>query len=273
MNVRNLKFSAMAALSGALLVGCGDSKLGDQIEIILDPLTQTARVELDMADGLEVSMDGKFDIANGYGSIYLQRATKTENAKIVVELHVSQVIGDPLGGLPILTQLPNGAPLPVSMTPPLFKVPVTKQGSFTLDALFALNPELQVGALVGISHFNSNVFPIGVSICQNFRNSDRIAFASVCLYGPGSQGSGGIFVGGNFGDVLGLDDFIPELISSPRHALMAVSAADQVSSVQSDVQAKSRQWSEQRHDPRRRLSGSNGSRALRNAENILKVRR
>jgi hypothetical protein len=282
MKYRNLKTLGVLLFSGVLLAACGNSRLSDQASVSFDPFTQSARLEIDMADGVEVAMAGDFQFGNGIGRIRMQPATRVDNAKIVVELSAAHLIGNPLGNLGSVTELPNGSPFPVAVQPPLYKIPVTQQGAVRLEALLSIVPELQLGALVHINQFSANVFPAGVSICQNFRNSDRIAFAAVCLYGPGSQGSGGIFVGGNLGNVLGLDEdswMNPQAeqlrasMSQSRYSLSNVRVADQLVASAAETYDSSREWQEQRHDPRRRLSGSNGSRALRNAERILKVRR
>ncbi|PIR21768.1 MAG: hypothetical protein COV44_11455 [Deltaproteobacteria bacterium CG11_big_fil_rev_8_21_14_0_20_45_16] len=266
-------------LAAFALTGCGGGSLGDKVGISLDPLTQVASLSVEMSDGLEVNLDGSFEIAEGYGSLHFQPATKTENAKIVIDLNLQAVLAGQLGQYGLVTTMPNGAPLPVAMTPPLIKIPVLQSGGITLDALAAITPELQLGAFVGISQFKSQYIPMGVSVCQNFRNEENYAFAAICIYGPSGNLPGGIFLGGNFGEVLDLDGIIqssPEMLalqSSPT-ALMAVSMQSQLmasQAVSTEVAQDSKVWTKEQYDPQSRLS--NRRTELKVARNVAKILR
>jgi|GEM_PF-7093529 len=272
----------LCAIGGLALTGCGDTSLGDNVSINLDPVAQVAKVEVTLSNGLEVNMSGDFPIANGYGTLSFVPATKTDNAKIVISFDLAQAISDQMNGYGIRNQLPNGAPFPVAMTPPLFDIPVTQQGGITVDALAAILPELQVGALVGIPQFKSQYFPAGVSICQNFRDSNNYAYAAVCLYGPGANNEpGGIFVGADFGQVLDNNTIqqSQQIASLQRshNALMSASVASEIqplsdAQIVANINKKSWNWTEQKHDPKRQLSGLRGYKALQNAKKILSVK-
>lgn len=279
--------TCLAAFAALTLTACGDDSLGDRVNISLDPLEQTAALEVEMSDGLQVNLNGEFDIADGYGTLRFEPATRVDNAKIVVEFDVAQAINDQLDGYALVTELPNNSPLPVAMTPPLIGIPVLDNGDISVKAAASILPELQVGALIGISQFQTRYFPQGVSICQNFRNEEGYAFAAVCLYGPGSNESGGIFVGGNFGQVLDMDLFQPGMgealastdLGQSRSSLALVSAASQVqpvamsrAAVMQSSSEESWAWTEERYDPRRKLRGRKGLKALRNAKRILRAR-
>lgn len=188
----------------ALLVGCGSFQLGQNVSLSLDTETQTAKLEIVMGDGLEVNMNGSFPIEGGKGSIYFVPATKTTPAKIGFEANLAVIAGSQLAGIGTIATMPNGAPLPVAMTPPLLEVQVIKNANFNVAADFAITPELQLGATIGIAKMSTQYIPAGgLSLCQNFRNQDHLAFAAVCVYGPNGVKSGGIFIGANFGNVLG----------------------------------------------------------------------
>jgi hypothetical protein len=142
--------------------------------------------------------------------------------------------------------------------------------------LASIIPELQIGALIGIAQFKTQYFPQGIAICQNFRNEEGMAFAAVCLYGPGAKDPGGIFVGANFGSVIEMFEQEQQLMALSR-GHMALSVADQVkpsvsAEVTHAVSASSNDWREERYDPKRKLSGRNGLKALRNAKRILRAR-
>lgn len=268
---------SLSLVAGIFLSGCGNSSLADRMNISLDPEDQVARVEVDMSDGLEIQLDGDFDIADGYGTLHFEPATRQENAKIVVEFDLAKVVDDQLGGYGVVTKLPNGTDLPVSMSPPLFGIPVIQNGGIQVTALAAIIPELQVGAFIDIEAFNSRNFPVGVTICQNFRNSDNYAYASACLYGPANGRSGGIFIGGNFGDVLDLED-VPApspLLAFNQTGLSLRSSAVVASASQlklSSVSEESELWTESRIDSKKQLRGSKGRKALRNVKRILRAR-
>lgn len=261
----------------AFLTGCGNS-LSDQAKIFLDQETGKARLEVEMSDGLEVDLNGEFPLANGYGSLFFEPATRTSNAKIVVELDVVQMALDQanLDQFGLISELPNGTSLPVSMTPPLIGIPVTKSGKIQVTAALALVPELQLAAIVAIQDLNTNKFPVGVRICQNFRNDSGYAFASACVYGPANGQPGGIFIGGNFGEVLNLDQILPSSTPVARSSTMALSAALDYSSyaqpsveIMSSVSEGSYAWTEERYDPRKKLSGSSGYKAMKNLKKVL----
>lgn len=269
--VRKFQYCGLLVL-GALLTGCGGTSLGDQISIFLDPHEQTATVEVKMSDGLEVHLDGEFPIANGYGLLSFVPATKKENARIRIEFDLNQIVNDQLGGYQVMSRLPNDAPFPVAMTPPLVRIPVVDKGSVTASALAAVVPELQVGALIGIAQFKTQYFPQGVAICQNFRNQQGYAYAAICLYGPSARESGGIFLGGNFGEVFDSQELLAT--SSANRTLMAVQRSQSINPLDQlkRIHVNSWSWDEQRYDPRRDLSGSKGQKALDNAKKILKAR-
>ena len=280
MSISTLKISGVV-LAASLLSACGGTSLSDQIRIVLDPDTQVASLQVDMSDGLEVALEGEFEIAEGYGSLSLVRATKESNAKINVSFDLAKLAKDQLGGYGAVSSLPNNAPLPVALTPPLVKIPVVDKGQIQLDALASIVPELQVGAFVHIAQFKTQYFPQGVAICQNFRNSEGLAFAAVCIYGPGEEKSGGIFVGGNCGDVLNLGVGQPdepqsdELFAVSRSQMFAAASRDvSVNPIESFVSKNvgSLFWDEQRFDPKNDLRGSRGYKAMRNAQKILRSR-
>lgn len=267
------------SLFGAMaLTGCGNS-LADRMDLLLDPDNNFAKVEVEMSDGLEVRLDGSFDIANGYGNLTFEPATRRDNAKIVLEFDLLRVAEDQLGTTQLVTELPNNAgPLPVAMTPPLIGIDVMENRDFDVDALVSVVPELQAGALVGIDKFRSRYIPQGASICQNFRNSDGLAVAALCVYGPGDE-SGGIFIGGNFGDVFNLDESPSDdsnLMAMSSFTALNRSTIDEQLTIKDHVRSfavSSYSWDEERHDPRRKLRGSKGKRAMDNVKKILRVRR
>jgi hypothetical protein len=163
--------------------------------------------------------------------------------------------------------------------PPLVKIPVIQQGSITVDAVLGLIPELQVGAIIGISQFRTQYFPPGVAISQVFRNKDGVAFAVVTLYGPGLNNvPGGVFVGANFGEILDLDNLNPNSIqslmaaSSNRAMMSSVSTQNLLAAANYDeYQEESSDWNESRFDPQGRLSDPRKAhRALQNAKAILR---
>lgn len=283
------------SLTGALvLVGCGGDQLGDRVKLKLD--AEKASAEFELSDGLELSLAGEFPILEGKGAVVLTPATREANAKVSLEIDLATILDEELGGLDVVTELPNGAPMPVAILPPLIKVPVVKQGSIAVDAAFSLMPELQVGALIHIDQFKTKYFPVGVAICQNFRNEDGVAFAAVCLFGPSADGKpGGVFVGATFGNVLEILDpnekaDMPMANSVHPNSFTALRASSLIAPdselacmamdicpeprivVKQDRDVVSDEWSEERHDPKKSLKGSNGIKALNNAKKILKIR-
>lgn len=273
------------------LSGCGGSSLGDSVHVFIDPVEGLAGLDVEMSDGMQVNLDGEFNIGgDGYGTISFVQPTRRENGRIRITVDLSKMAADQIGYLEPVRELPNGAPLPAAVLPPLFKVPVINSGSVTVDAALSVIPELQLGAIIHVSQMNSNRFPNGVAICQNFRNKDRMAYAAVCLFGPGNGKSGGIFVAGTLGEVFDLDQYIPQqevqqsdlMARSADTRLMASAIiqspktqevlAQQRVLVEEREEATSWDWKEQRYDPRNRLSGSRGQSALNNARNILKRR-
>jgi hypothetical protein len=269
------------ALVGGLawmLTGCGDTSVGDRVGMSINPDDQTASFDIELSDGLEIAVSGEFPIADGAGSLSFVPATREQNAKIRVKVYLAALVGDELDNISAVDSLPNGSPLPVAVLAPLLSIPVIEEGSVTADALFSVTPELQLGAMVGIEAFNSNNVPNGISICQNFRNDEKVAFAAICLYGPSGTERGGIFVGGTFGDVLGgvidSDDGEGNILLAST-ALTTVNMNDDSDEVNLNLSAmniSSMMWSEQRHDPRRRLRGRRGSRAMKNVRRILSIR-
>lgn len=255
-----LRFNHVLIALGMMVVatGCGNQGLTDSLNIFLDPDEQVARMEVQLGDGLEVQLDGEFPLADGYGRLFFEPATRVENSRIIVELDVGRIVQDQidLDGYGVITGLPNGASLPVSMTPPLIGVPVTQGGSVNVTAAIGIYPELQIGAVIDVAELRAGNFPEGVSICQNFRNEDNYAFASACLYGPSNGRSGGIFIGGNFGDVLGdlLDapaEQPAELLALRSSGLAMALASSSVAALQMApvryVSESSQVWTESRH--------------------------
>jgi hypothetical protein len=277
MIFQNIKLGS-TLVAASFLSACGGASLSDQVRINLDPIAQRASLEVDMSDGLEVSLDGEFEIAKGYGKLNFVRATKSSNAKIQVSFDLAKLADDQLGGYSAVSSLPNLAPLPVALTPPLVKIPVINQGQIQVEALASIVPELQVGAFIHIAQFKTQYFPQGVAICQNFRNSEGLAFAAVCIFGPGDTKSGGIFVGGSFGDVLNLGDqpSSSELFALSRSQMLTAASRDHHSNTVDQLLAHkvdSLFWDEQRFDPRHDLRGSRGYKAMKNAQKILRSRR
>lgn len=263
-------------VSAIILQGCGNDQLGKDIKLGFDATTGQATLDLSMGDGLEVALNGEFPIANGLGSLTFVPATRTDNAKIRIAFDATRAMNEQLGGYGVSTTLPNGAPMPVAMTPPLITIPVLKKGEITVDALLAIVPELQVGANVHIAQFKSKYFPAGIAICQNFRNEERVAFAAVCIFGPSDTRSGGIFIGANLGEILNLNDLIAPpaaVAASSNRALL--SSARELNQVQyamahvESVEVQSDEWTEERYDPNNQLSGQRGLKAFMNAKKIL----
>lgn len=278
--LKSFHMVGLSLLTATLLQGCGGSSLGDNIKVGLDPEDGLAKVEITMSDGLEVALNGEFPIADGYGKLVFVPATRQERAKIVIEADLARLATDQLDGYGMVATMPNGAPLPTPMEGPLFQVPVVKKGNITVDANFAIIPELQVGAAIGIAQFKTQYFPPGVSICQTFRNKEGLAFATICIYGPGTNVPGGVYLGANFGDVLDIDLFRENnrnalrAASSNRALLSSVRAQTMVSMDNvPEVNEESDEWDEERHDPRGRLNNSRTAyTALQNAKKILRAR-
>lgn len=262
----------------SFLIGCGSASIGKSVQVKLDPDQKTANLELEMGDGLEVSLAGSFPLANGVGELYFTQATRETNAKIGLRVLVSKLIDDKIN---IISALPSGAPLPAAILPPLFKVPVSKSQEFDLNAVFSLTPELQMGALIGMKVLSTNYMISGVALCQNFRNSENRAFAAACLYGPNPSSSqfGGIFLGGTFGDVIKsnlLAKMSPKDSISPR--VMKMSAASEVFEADESfdlpaIEESSSTFDQGIHDPEKKLAGSKGLKMHRNLEKIFRVRR
>ncbi|MBN8555545.1 MAG: hypothetical protein J0L93_08885 [Deltaproteobacteria bacterium] len=255
-------------MPAVLLTGCGSLQLGDNVQLKLNPETQTANLEVEMSDGLQVSMTGDYPIANGKGRLYFVDATKTTNARIGVEVNLAAVAGSTMTDMGAITTLPNGSPLPVAMTPPLLTIPVLKNANFSLDAAFALSPDLQIASLIGIQQFSAKYVPAGIALCQNFRDSNNVAFAAVCIFGASASGkTGGIFVGANFGEVLNMDNLLASKSSSAK--LFASSAPF-------TIQAKaisSSNFTSTMVDPKNLLKGSAVSKTISNVQKVLSVRR
>ena len=277
------KFLALTVVPAVVMTGCGDMALGKRVQLKLDPEQQTANIEVEMGDGLEVSLAGDFPIANGVGALYFAQATREANAKIGVKVNVARLVSDKID---VISTLPSGAPLPAAVRGPLFMMPIQQDQNFDLNAVFSLTPELQVGAVVGMKVFSTRYVIPGVALCQNFRNSENRAFAAVCLYGPNQTTNkyGGIFLGGTFGEVLNRQlqadnesSDVEALVStkSLRSArLMAVNfePASKVYEMPA-IDISSDDFAQDIHDPAQKLNGSAGIKTLRNVQKVLQVRR
>ncbi len=268
-----------AVLASALIfTGCGSLTLGDKVQVQVDPVTQNARLTVEMSDGLQVNLlNGEYPLPDGKGKLIFVPATKTSNARIGVEVSLASLAGGNMG-IGSITTLPNGAPMPVAMTPPLLSVPVIKNGNYDVDALFSVTPEVQIGAAIGIKQLSNKYIPGGVSLCQNFRNEEGLAFAAVCLYGPSDAKSGGIFVGANFGDLLNLDEGTDPVDGTEPDPVPAPMAARSLFSVKSMPQLNlnsmsviSSDWGHTIHDPSKSLS-KNWQKAEKNVRAILKAK-
>jgi hypothetical protein len=269
-----------AVLASALIfTGCGSLTLGDKVQVQVDTETQNARLTIEMSDGLQVNLlNGEYPLPDGKGKLIFVPATKTENARIGVEVSLAALAGGNLG-LGAITTLPNGAPMPVAMTPPLLSVPVIKNGNYDVDALFSVTPEVQIGAAIGIKQLSNKYIPGGVSLCQNFRNEEGMAFAAVCLYGPSDTKTGGIFVGANFGDLLNLDegtdpvdgDSNPDPVPAPMASRMMFTAKAIPQLNLSPMSLVSSDWGHTIHDPSKSLS-KNWQKAEKNVRAVLKAK-
>lgn len=262
-----------ALLVSALLVtGCGSLTLGDKFQVQVDPATQTARLTVEMSDGLQINMlNGEFPIANGQGKLIFVPATREENARIGVEVNLVALAGGQFTNIGAVSTLPNGAPLPVAITPPLLSIPVIKNNNFDVDALLSITPEVQIGAAVGISQINSRYVPGGISVCQNFRNEQGLAFAAICLYGPNGNESGGIFVGANLGDILNLDQQQPMAMTAARSAFAMSAETESFSRLSlNPVDMTSSNWAHSIHDPSKVLNRT-WQKAERNVRRILRA--
>ena len=169
---KTVQFLGLGLLTATLLQGCGGASLGDNIKILLSPETGTAKVEVTMSDSLEVAITGEFPI-DRYGTISFVPGTRTERAKIVFEFDLATLVAGQLGGFGAMTALPNGAPLPTPMMPPLVKIPVTNRGAINVDAVLGVVPELQVGASIGIAQFRAGNFPAGIAISPTFSSPNK----------------------------------------------------------------------------------------------------
>ena len=268
-------FLLPALLTAALVTsGCGSLSLGDKVQLNLDPETQMAQLSIEMSDGLQINMlDGSYPIADGRGRLIFTPASRTENARIGVEVDLAALAAGQLANIGTTSTLPNGSPLPVAINAPLLMIPVIKNNNFDVNALLSISPELQIGAAVGIAQMSSSYIPNGIAVCQNFRNAENVAFAAICLYGPSTGKSGGVFVGANLGDVFDMNEAAPMVASSNSRALMVASAPQRlVLNSFNPVSISSTTWSEQMYDPSKKLVGSNGQKVLRNAQRILKIK-
>jgi hypothetical protein len=264
----------------SVMVGCGDStNLGQNVQVILDPTAQTAKIEVELTNGLQVSAAGDYLIQQNWGRVYFVDATKTANSKIGVEVSMAKIIGQQLN-FGLLSSLPNGAPLPVAVTAPLFAIPVMQNANFDIKAALSLTPELQLGAVVGIKAFNSKYVIPGIALCQNFRNANNEAYAAVCLYGPAADNStnGGIFIGGTFGNVIPthIASAVPTTTNlSMRSAMfaMAMPSSDTASELRLPaINMLSAQYFEEIHDPKNKMYTSEGLKSLKNVQKVLKVK-
>jgi hypothetical protein len=268
-----------AVLASALIfTGCGSLTLGDKVQVQVDPVTQNARLTVEMSDGLQVNLlNGEYPLPDGKGKLIFVPATKTANARIGVEVSLASLAGGNMG-IGSITTLPNGAPMPVAMTPPLLSVPVIKNGNYDVDALFSVTPEVQIGAAIGIKQLSNKYIPGGVSLCQNFRNEEGLAFAAVCLYGPSDTKTGGIFVGANFGDLLNLDEGTDPVDGTEPDPVPAPMAARSMFSVKvmpqlnlNSMSVVSSDWGHTIHDPSKSLS-KNWQKAEKNVRAVLKAK-
>lgn len=256
------------ALAAVLTTGCGDLSIGDRVQLNVDLQTQMAELSVEMSDGLQINMaNGSFPIANGAGELVFVPATQTANARIAVRANLAVLAAGQLGNIGAISTLPNGAPLPVALTPPLLKVPVLQNANFKANALFSIQPDVQIGASIGIAQMNSRYVPEGIAICQNFRNEQNFAFAAVCLYGPAQNEWGGIFVGANLGDL-----FHQNQQPAPSSSQMLLARAAPMSSLATSSSWSSDDYSFATHDPKNSLSGSRGVKTLRNVQKIFRAR-
>lgn len=272
MNVRNWISGLSMMGFVTLLSGCGGSSIADSVHLVLDD-DLTAKFQVEMSNGLEVHMDGGYDFLEGYGSVEFIPATQYENALISMELDLEKLAQDELDGYGTVSSLPNNAPFPVATVPPLVQIPVVEEGSVEVDALVSAIPDLQLGAFIKIDEFRSSQFPEGVAICQNFRNDDNYAFAAACLYGPLGNQAGGIYIGGNFGEVIDWENeglFAQQSntgLQSSTALMNQQRSLDRLEEVSTNEKAW--RWREERYDPRRDLRGIKGYRALQRARSIL----
>jgi hypothetical protein len=259
------------------MTGCGSLNLGQAVQVSLDPATQSAKLEVELSDGFQVNMAGQYLIEENWGRIYFVQPTKTTNAKIGVEVSVASIAGSSLN-FSTISALPNGAPLPVAVSGPLFAIPVLHDANFDLKAAVSITPELQVGALVGIQAFSTKYVIPGVAVCQNFRNSAKVAFAAICIYGPSASGkdSGGIFLGGSFGQVIPssiLNSSQPasgSVALASRSSVFALSAAPALSLNPMNMSATA--FDQVTFDPKKQMMTSQGQKSLNNVLKVLKVR-
>ncbi len=271
------QLSMLAFAPAIVLTGCGDAQLGKNVSLKLDAENQSANLEVEMMSGLEVSLAGEFPLADEWGHLYFVPATRESNSKIGIRVNVAKLVDDKIN---IVTTLPNGAPMPAALQPPLFVREVMKNGEFDAEALLSVVPELQIGMNVGIKAFSSKYVIPGVAICQNFRNSEQQAYAAVCLYGPNPLDGrhGGIFVGGTFGEVI-KSEMLSSSVESRRAMRTLAFTAEPAFAVSSDIlineskDESSEDFELAMHDPKDELKGKKGLKTLRNVQKILKVRR
>jgi hypothetical protein len=146
----------------------------------------------------------------------------------------------------------------------------------------ALAPELQLGMTVGMKVFSTKYVLPGFAVCQNFRNSNKVAYAALCIYGPTADNNtwGGIFLGGNFGEVIPTNVLSPVIASngntsaSRSFSLESKSSVFAMDSVKfKEMSTQSTDWDDSVHDPKKELRGSKGYKTYRNIEKVLRVRR
>lgn len=263
-----------ALLTAAVVTsGCGNLSLGDKVQLNLDAERQVAQLSVEMSDGLQINLlNGAFPIAGGKGQLIFTPATRTTNARIGVEVNLAALAAGQMADVGSISTLPNGSPLPVAINAPLLTVPVIQNRNFDVNAVFSITPELQIGAAVGITQMSNQYIPDGIAVCQNFRNEQNFAFAAVCLYGPSTGKSGGVFVAANLGDVFNSFELEPEMLASTSsRALMVAAPQASVMKAFNPISMSSKNWSSEMYDPRNKLSGSSGQKALRNAQRILKA--
>lgn len=270
-----LKLGSLLVAPAILMSACGDTQLGQRLSLKLDAEKQTANLEVEMSQGLELALSGSFGFPKEYGSLYFVPASKTTNAKIGVAVNVAKIVADQAHiDIGNVSTLPNGAPLPVAMTAPLLSLPVYKNNDFDVKGLLALSPDLQIGTLVGLKVFNSKYIIPGFAVCQNFRNSEQVAVAAICIYGPNASGTewGGIMVGGNLGQVLpqsGSSASVQAVAS--KSFMMRTASASELSLNPFEVQSVD--FVNSIYDPAKELNGSKGLKTYRNIQKVLQVRK
>lgn len=265
------------------MTGCGSTSItniGQNIQVSLDPLTQQAKLEVEMTSGLQVSMAaGNYLIQGNWGDVYFVDATKTTNSKIGIALNIATIVGEQLN-FSVINALPNAAPLPIALTGPLFQIPVTHTSSMDVSAVLSLTPELQLGAMVGISQFSSQYVIQGVAVCQNFRDSSNVAYAAICLYGPSGTKNGGIFIGGTLGNVIPANLIASSSATVPsskamtlqRSAVFTMPLSSMADLNLPATNTSSAKFTQNIYDPKNQVYTSAGLRSYNNVQKVLKVR-